>query len=332
MQAFEFASPTRVADAVKLLAGRDGSAALAGGTDLIDRMKDYVTSPTLVVSLRAIKELAGINAAADGGLAIGAKTRLVDIVENPGIGKSYPAIRQAAIEVGSPQIRNMATLGGNLLQRPRCWYFRNGFGLLGQKEGTDKNLMRDGDNRYGAIFMTDSDALFVNTSSLAPALIALGAKCTISGTGGDRVVDVASLYRTPKSADEHELALQEGDVLTLVNVPSMPNAKNATYEVRLKQSHDWPLVLCSVCLEMSGDKVSKAKVVLGSVAPVPLVCEPAAQAITGKAVTPETAEAAGKAAVASAKPLSMNAYKVKLTEVAVKRALLSAVGNRYWEA
>ena len=161
-------------------------------------------------------------------------------------------------------------------------------------------------------------------------MIALGARATLSGPDGERTVDVADLYRVPKSADEIELALKPGEVLTKVIIPT-PVAKNATYEVRHKQAHDWPLVLASVALTTEGDTVRSAKVVLGSVAPVPLHCQPAVDAILGKAISPETAAAAGKAAAAGAKPLSMNAYKVKLVEVAVKRALLAAAGNRYWE-
>lgn len=327
MQAFQYASPGNVADAVKLLAASDGSAALAGGTDLINRMKDYGATPKLVVNLKGIQALAG--AGPDG--VLGANVLLAQLASlRAGAPAVIQSIAQAASEVGSPQIRNMATIGGNLLQRPRCWYFRAGHGLMG-KTADGKNLVREGDNRYGPIFMTDGDALFVNTSSLAPPMIAAGAKAVLVGPGGERTVDVASLYQVPKGPDDLELAIKPGELLTAVRVP-VSNAKAASYEVRLKQSHDWPLVLCSVVLEMSGDTVSKANVVLGSVAPIPYVSEAAAKAIAGKAVTPETAEAAGKAAVADAKPLSMNAYKVKLAEVAVKRALLAAVGNRYWEA
>lgn len=349
MRAFEYASPATVADAVKALTGKDDSAILAGGTDLIDRMKDDLATPQRVVSLKGIKDLAGIQKEGEG-LKIGAATRLADIVKHDEIAKSYPAIRQAALEVGSPQIRNMGTLGGNLLQRPRDWYYRNGFGLLGGKkpdanqivrqlegEFTPINvdaaahIVRDGDNRYGAIFLTDGDALFVNTSSLAPPLIALGAKATLTGPDGERTIDVAELYRVPKSPGESELALKPGEVLTHVTVPAA-QGKNASYEVRQKQSHDWPLALCAVNIGLDGDKVSTARVVLGSVAPVPLRSEAAEQALAGKTITIETAEAAAAAAVADAKPLSMNAYKVTLTRVAIKRALLAAVGNRYWEA
>lgn len=157
MKNFEYAAPTTIEDAVKLLS-TPNSAALSGGTDLISRMKDYVTSPDRVVYLKEIKALAGISGDPKAsGLTIGAGTRLSDIVAHQGIREAYPALFQATSEVASPQIRNMATLGGNLLQRPRCWYFRGGNGLLAMKDG--RSLVRAGDNRFHAIFLTDGDAL-----------------------------------------------------------------------------------------------------------------------------------------------------------------------------
>src|SRR5205823_15094913 len=173
------------------------------------RMKDYVTSPGRVVYLKEIKALAGIEGdARSGGLTLGAGTRLADILAHKGIAEHYPALRQATLEVGTPQIRNMATLGGNLLQRPRCWYYRAGNGLLAMKDG--KSLVRGGDNRYHAIFMTDGDALFVNPSSLAVPLIALGAGATILGARGERTVKVEDLYQVPKKDGDRELTLAPG--------------------------------------------------------------------------------------------------------------------------
>ncbi|MFI5458852.1 MAG: FAD binding domain-containing protein [Isosphaerales bacterium] len=328
MKAFEYAAPTSIDDAVKLL-GAPNAAALSGGTDLISRMKDYVTSPDRVVYLKDIKALSGIAGDAKlSGLTIGAGTRLAEIVANEGVRESYPALWQATREVGSPQIRNMATLGGNLLQRPRCWYFRAGHGLLAMKDG--KSLVRAGDNRYHAIFMTDGDALFVNPSSLAVALSALDAQATITGPKGERTFKIEELYQVPKRETDSEFLIGPGEVLTKVMIPAA-KGKNASYEARHKQAQDWPLVLASVNLTMDGDSVSTAKIVLCGVAPIPWRSAAAERAITGKRLTVETASMAGEAAAQGAAPLSMNGYKVPLTRTVVKRALLAAIGNRYWE-
>jgi xanthine dehydrogenase YagS FAD-binding subunit len=327
MNAFEYAAPASVEDAVKLLGTKD-SEALSGGTDLLGRMKDYVVSPARVVYLKDVKDLGGISGDAKEGLTIGAGTSLADVLASDEVKKSYPAIWQATLEVGTPQIRNMATVGGNLLQRPRCWYFRAGNGLLAMKDG--KSLVRDGDNRHHAIFLTDGDALFVNPSSLAVPLIALGAKATIAGPKGERTVPVAELYQVPKKDGDLEHTLAPGEVLTKVIVPPA-KGKNASYEARQKQAHDWPIVMASVCVDLDGDTVKEAKIVLYGVAPIPWRSEAAEAAVAGKAITIETATAAGEAAVTGAKPLSMNAYKVPLTKTVVKRALLAAIGNRYWE-
>jgi xanthine dehydrogenase YagS FAD-binding subunit len=329
MKAFEYAGPTSVEDAVKLLGGSGSAEALSGGTDLISRMKDYVTSPERVVYLKGVKSLSGITGdPMSSGLTVGAGTTLAELLDHKGVKGSYPALWQAASEVGTPQIKNMATVGGNLLQRPRCWYFRAGHGLLARKEG--KSLVRSGDNRYHSIFMTDGDALFVCPSSLAVPLVALGAKATVLGARGERTVPVEDLYQVPKTEGDRELTVAPGELLTRVVIPAA-RGKNATYEVRQKQAHDWPLVMASVNLSMDGDRVSGARVVLYGVAPKPWRSEAAERAITGKSVSMDSAAAAGAAAVEGARPLSMNGYKVTLTRNVVKRALLAAVGNRYWE-
>jgi len=335
MKAFEYAAPTSAEDAVKALSGQD-AAALSGGTDLLGRMKDYVASPGRVVYLKKIQGGSDIVVTRNGGLAIGANATLAQVLAHGDIKQSYPALWQATLEVGTPQIRNMATVGGNLCQRPRCWYYRNGFGLLPRKDG--KSMVREGDNRYHAIFMTDQDALFVNPSSLAVPLIALGARATILGEKGERTVAVEDLYQVPKGDNDRELTLAPGEILTGIRLqPGQPgrvgpSGKNASYEARQKQAHDWPLVLCSVSVDAEGGKVGEARIVLGGVAPIPWRSKDAEDALKGKKITMETAEAAAEAAVKGAKPLSMNGYKVALTKTVVKRALLAAVGNRYWEA
>jgi xanthine dehydrogenase YagS FAD-binding subunit len=327
MKAFEYAAPTTVDEAVKLL-GAQGATALSGGTDLLGRMKDYVSSPERVVYLKDIKDLAGITGDSKAGLTIGAGTRLADIVANAEIKAAYPALWQATVEVGSPQIRNMATLGGNLLQRPRCWYFRSGHGLLGMQDG--KSLVRAGDNRFHSIFMTDGEALFVSPSSLAVALCALDAQASITSQKGSRTVKVEELYRVPKRETDSEIAVEPGEILTKVTIPAA-KGKNASYEARQKQAQDWPIVLASANLMLDGDVVSSARIFIYGVAPVPYRATAAENTITGKRVSIETAALAGEAAASGAAPLSMNAFKVQLTTTVVKRALLGAVGNRYWE-
>jgi xanthine dehydrogenase YagS FAD-binding subunit len=327
MNAFEYASPATVEQAAQAL-GVDNGAALSGGTDLINRMKDGVASPSRVVCLKRIEDpnFATIMPGKDGYM-VGAGVTLADLVAHADLAKAAPALVQAAHEVGTLQIRNMATVGGNLAQRPRCWYFRRGHGVAGDVAA----MIREGDNRYHAIYMTDGPALFVNPSSLAPALIALNAKAAITGPGGSRVIPVAELFTVPKSADVSELTLAPGEVISSLTIPT-GGWVSASYEARQKQSHDWPLVLASAACQLDGKVVRKASIVLGAVAPIPYVATAAQEAIAGKEITAETATEAAEAAAKGAKPLSMNAYKVALVKTCVKRALLSIAGDRYWEA
>ncbi|MEI7923452.1 MAG: FAD binding domain-containing protein [Planctomycetota bacterium] len=327
MKAFEYVGAKSVDQAVKALTS--GSAAMAGGTDLINRMKDYVTSPDRVVYLNDVKELVGISGDSGTGLTILSGTRLTDLLANDSIKKSYPSLWQTASEVGTPQIRNMATIGGNLMQHPRCWYYRSGFGLV-PKSSDGKHMLREGDNRYASIFMTDGDALYAHPSSLAIPLIALGAKATLIGPDGERTMDVAELYKVPTSNTESPFASRPGEILKSVSVPAVAG-KNGSFEARHKQAHDWPLVMASASLTFSGDTVSDARVVVYGVAPLPWRSKAAEEAIKGKSVTLDSARAAGSAAAEGAKPLSMNGYKVAMLKTVITRTLCVTVGNRYWE-
>lgn len=328
MKAFEYVGATSVDQAVKALT--PGSAALAGGTDLLNRMKDYVTSPERVVYLNDVKELAGISGDGASAVTILAGTRLADILASEAIKTSFPALWQTTSEVATPQIRNMASLGGNLFQHPRCWYYRSGFGLV-PKTSDGKHMLREGDNRYAAVFMTDGDALYVHPSSLSVPLIALGAKATLVGPDGERSVAVEDLYKVPTSNTDSPFTLKPGELLKSVTIPAA-SGKNASYEARHKQAHDWPLVMASVRLSFDGQIVSDAQVILYGVAPVPWRSKAAEEAIKGKVVTLESARAAGEAASAGAKPLSMNGFKVPMIKTVVTRALCTSVGNKYWEA
>ncbi len=325
MQAFEYASPTTLQEALPLLGARWGDTdILAGGTDLISLMKDYLHTPKRLVNIKGIKELEGVQKTADG-LRIGALVTMDELANHADIKAGFHSLAQAADGIPSPQIRHMGTVGGDLCQRPRCWYYRQGLGLLAMKDG--KSLIPEGENRYHAIFGS-GPAYFVSASSLGPALVALGAKVKLVSAKGPREVPVAQFFRAPKDEDTREIVLQPNEILTEVIVPLAANVRTSTYEVRQKEALDWPLAAASVALTMNGATVSSAKVVLGHVAPTPWESAQAEAALKGKSITAATAEAAGKAAVANAKPLSQNAYKVKLAQVAVKRALLDAAKSK----
>src|SRR5438874_4922653 len=224
MQPFEYANPTSVKEAVGML-GPD-AAVLAGGTDLISMMKDYLASPSRVVNIKNIKELGGIKNS-KGELRIGATVTLDELMENPEVRKSFPALADAARGVSSPQIRNMGTVGGDLCQRPRCWYYRGGFGLLA-KDANGKALVPNGENKYHAILGNSGPAYFVSPSSLGPALIALGAKVKLVSAKGNREVAAEKFFVTPMNDSSREIALMPNELLTEIVIPH-EGTKNATY-------------------------------------------------------------------------------------------------------
>lgn len=329
MKNFTYFRPTTVDQALALLDTRWGTAELlAGGTDLHDLQKEYVAQPSRVVSLNAVNGLSGIQAN-DREVRIGAGTKLADIAAHAAIRQHFPGLVQAAGEVGGPQIRNMGTLGGNLCQRNRCWYFRDEHTNCLLKGG-QRCFALEGENRYHAIFTQGHRCVIVNPSTLAPVLIALDATAEVQGPRGRNTVDLAKFFRAPTGPNERETSLASNEIVTSVTIP-VRGLASASYEVRQKQSYDWPLVQAAVSFTRQDNKVNAVKIVLGHVAPTPQIVE--ARGIAGRPVTDETASAAGRAAAEGAKPLAQNGYKIKLVEVAVKRALLIAAGQkRYWEA
>jgi xanthine dehydrogenase YagS FAD-binding subunit len=324
MNNFEYIAPTTVENAVKAL-GSNWAAreAIYGGTDTVSLLKDRVASPTRVVSMKNIPALKGV-AKSGSGWRIGSMTSLSQIADDKNVAKAYPSLVQAIEGIHSMQQRAMATVGSDLLQRPRCWYFRNGFGLLAKsKDG--KALVPNGENQFHAILGNKGPAYFVSASLLGPALIALGAKATVVGPNGSRSIALDELFRIPSSDNERETTLAADEVLTEVVLPGAATA-NATYEVYQRQLFDWPLTAASVSLRMKGKTIEDAVVVLGHVAPKPWRSAEAEAALKGKTVSEALATEAGKAAVASATPLSKNKHKVQLASVAVKRAVLRAAG------
>ncbi len=324
MQKFELANPTTTAQAVSLLGEKWGDVeVLAGGTDLLSLMKDFIVTPKRLVNLKEIKTLGGIRYG-ETGLRLGALATFEEVLESVSVRRSYPALRQAVEGVTSPQIRAMGTVGGDICQRPRCWYFRGGNGLFGTDE-RGQSLVVDGDNRYHAILGNGGPAYFVNPSSLAPAFVSLGAKIRIEGPKGARTIGAEEFFVIPKTDTEREYALAPNEIVTEVLIPAPGAMKSATYEVRQREALDWPLAAASVVLRMSGTTVRSARITLGHVAPVPWRARAAEEAIVGKTINEQTAALIGEAAVSGAKPLSGNSYKVQLARVAVKRAILEAV-------
>ena len=323
MKSFEYATPATLAEATALLADNWGETEiLAGGTDLVTSLKQGITGPKRVVSLRNISALKGIKVQ-NKVARIGALTTLSELAAHSAIKEHFPALVTAVKGIGSQQIISVGTVGGDLCQRPRCWYYRNGFGLLGKQGNTA--LVLDGDNRYHAIFGNEGPAYFVSASSLGPALIALGATIKVAGSKGSaRAIAAKDFFRTPKSENERETALRPNEILTEIEIP-VRGLKNATYEVRHRHGFDWPYVTATVAFESKGGAAANANVVLGHVAPTPWASASASRVLEGK-VDASLAAKCGQAATQGAKPLSGNGYKVQLVKVAVKRAVLAAAG------
>jgi xanthine dehydrogenase YagS FAD-binding subunit len=326
MRPFEYVSPHSRTQALSLLSTTWGnSEILAGGTDLLALMKDDVVAPKRLINIKDIKDLQGVSSNAQG-LRIGALTTLGDLADDDSVRKNYPALAEALMEAASPQIRTLATLGGNLCQRPRCWYFRNGFGLL-PKDEVGKELVASGENRYHAILGNEGPAKFVSPSTVAPILIAYGAKIRLEGPKGKRELPLEKFFVIPKSESEREHNLRPNEIVTEIVIPSDSNVKAAHYELRQKEVFDWPLAVTGVALKMRGSNVESARIVLGYVAPVPWPSPEAEQALLGQPINKDTALKAAEAALTNAKPLSHNAYKVKLARVAVTRAILKAASG-----
>ena len=329
MKAFEYVAPTTVDGAIDRLDEHpDNSLPMAGGMDLIGLMKNYVLQPDVIVALSDVGDLGEIEVTTDGGLRIGAMVTIADIAADDRIRSNYPALAAAAADVGTPQIRNRGTIGGNLCQRPRCWYFRSEYYNCLRKGGSACFAV-DGDNRYHAIFDT-APCPIVHPSNVAVALQAYGANVAVAGPGTNGALSVESMamadfFVRPANNVHQENVLYHDQIVVAIELTAT-TANSASYTIKHKQSHDWPLAMASAVLDMNGDIVNSASIVMGAVAPIPWRAEVAEQYLVGQTVTIESAEEAADRAVADAEPMEYNAYKVRLARTAVKRAILEAAG------
>jgi len=323
MIAFEYAHPKNVDEAVALLSESWGeSEVLAGGTDLVTSLKQNLTRPKRVVSLKNVQDLRGVSKQGDV-LRIGAATKLKEVAAHRDVRKHFPSIVTGIENIAAAQMINMGSFGGELLQRPRCWYYRNGLGLLAMQDG--ESLVAKGDNRYHAIFANDGAAKFVHPSTLAPALVALGATLHAQGLDGTRAIPASDFFRIPASENERESVMKPNEILTSIDVP-MTGRKNGLYEIRQRVGLDWPMVAAAVAFDDNAGRAKNTRIVLGHVAPIPWHSEAGSKALDGKTVNDANLDAAAQAALAAAKPLSGNAYKVPQCKVAIRRAGRSAIG------
>lgn len=316
---FAYVRPGSVKDAIKHLSSA-GAKVHAGGTDLLSCFRDETLSADKVVSLSGIGAVKGVKGASGQALRIGAMTTIAAIAKDPIIQKQYTALAQGAAQVASPQIRNQGTLGGNLCQRPWCWYFRGGFNCV--RKGGDQCFAENGDNRYHAIFGGEGVCFIVHPSDTAPALIALNASLQIEGKGGSRTVPVEKFFVGPGDDPTRETVLKPDEMVVEVQLPAPPAGLRSSYrKVRERQSWDFALAGVALALQFDGDKVAAGRVVLSGVAPVPWRAEGVEKAIVGKKLDAGTIAAAAEAAVKGAEALSHNAYKIPLVRGVIEEQL-----------
>lgn len=322
MKPFAWSDPATLEEALTQLG--PGALAKAGGVDLADRLKEGIDAPERLVNLRRIPGLDGISEGA-GGLEVGALATLARVADSEPVRRRWPALAEAAARAATPNIRNQATAGGNLLQRPRCWYFRSAdFHCL--RKGGDTCFALDGRNAYHAVLGNDVCAI-VHPSGLATALMALAARVEIAGVGGRREVALEELFVAPEEDVTREHRLAPGEIVTKIRVPApLAGSRQAYHKVRERDSADWPIAEAAVLIELSGGRVSRASVVLGAAAPVPWRAREAEAALAGRVLDAVSAREAARAALAKATPLAENGYKVAVLEAAVQRALLAAGG------
>jgi len=328
MNSFDLHNPKTLPQAIALLDAKDANnrrlRLLAGGQDLLTEMKARIVEPEAVVNLKHIPGLNRLTYDPRTGLQIGALVTVAEVAESKAVLQHFPALAQAAGSVASPQIRHVGTMGGNLCQRPRCWYYRNE-NIQCLKKGGDRCYAIAGENKYNAI-LGGGPSFIVHPSDTATALTALGATVTIYGPRGSRTVPIEKFFILPRVNVRHENILKPDEIVTGITVPASAMAAHSVYlKFREKTSMDWAMAAAAVALQTSGGKVVECRIVLGGVAPMPWRVPKAEAALKGKTPTPEVLHAVADIALADATPLGHNAYKVPLTKTLVRRAIHQAI-------
>jgi len=316
LRAFRYSAPDTIGEAVAALGER--SRALAGGTDLLTLMKADIAAPDELINVKPLLPR-GIEPLA-AGLEIGALTTLAEIERHPVVMQGYTALAQAVSLAASPQIRNLATVGGNLLQRPRCWYYRNARIDCWLKGGADCPA-REGENRSHALFGR-GPCYAAHPSDLAPALLAFDAALSVHGRGGERTIELADFFALPSAERRRETTLADDELILGLRLPPHPAETRSTY-LKAMERKAWGFALAGVAcvLRLSGRKIAHARLVLAGVAPIPWRAAAAERELLGAEATEDRFAAAAEAAVQDAAPLRHNSYKVPLTKALVRKAL-----------
>ena len=332
MNPFDYHSPRSLPEAIALLDASDLNnrrvRVMAGGQDLLTEMKERLVEPESVVNIKNISGLDKMAYDPKKGLQIGATVNVADVAESADVMQHFPALAMAAGSIGSPQIRHIGTMGGNLCQKPRCWYYRNEE-IVCLKKGGTICYAATGENKYNAI-LGGGPSYIVHPSDTATALLALNASVTIAGPKGMRTVPIEKFFVLPKENVRRENILLPNEILVGITVPPSPLAARSVYlKFREKSSMDWAMSACAVSLSMAGGKVKDARIVLGGVAPIPWRVPNAEKLLIGKAPDEATLHAVTDAALAGAVKLAQNGYKVPLTKTLVRRAILVATAESF---
>lgn len=322
MREFKIAQPKTIEELAALLTETKEKAVLmAGGTDLIDELKSGVAAPDIVVDIQGIAGLAGIARDRDG-LRIGPVTSVAALAGDPAVAQEYPILKEAALSLATPQLRNAGTVGGNLCQRPRCWYYRDPR-VVCRKKGGFNCFAFQGRNKYHAI-LGGSGCFIVYPSDLAPALISLGARITVGSVKADKVMPLEDFYKLPSVDVAKENVLGRDEFLKDIRVPAPKPGQKGTY-VKLKERGTWDFAVASAAVTgiVKGGVFSEIAIVTGGLAPIPWRMKKAEDVLRGKPVTESLVMQAADEALKEASPLAENAYKKDLAAVAIKRAVLT---------
>lgn len=325
MRAFDHSAVRSADEAVAALRAHDGASLIAGGADLLSLMKADVIAPVHLIDLKPARELRGVSVSSDGAVRLGALTTLAEIERDATLAERLPILRAAVREAATPQLRNMATLGGNLMQRNRCWYLRGPYACW--QKGGDTCFARDGQNKLHAIF-DDGPCVAVHPSDLAPALLALDARVEVVGPTGARALAIDELLQAPTSERRHETTIAADEVIVAVTIPAQPAGARGVY-LKLMERQAWAYALVSAAAQVAltaGGEVERARIALGGVANAPRRVPAVEALLVGRPITPALAAQAAEVAIAGAAPLAHNAYKLQLARELTRRAILQAVG------